>query len=126
MKTVVIGATTNPARYAWLAVELLHKKGITVVPIGIRQGKTAANYDIIHGLPEIEAVHTVTLYIGSDIQPEYYEYILQTLRPKRIIFNPGTENPDFYAKIKAAGYPIEIEVACTLVMLQVGSYFESV
>lgn len=122
MKTIVLGASTNPTRYAWRAVSLLHQNEIPLVPLGIRKGKTAENYDIVNGLPAIADVHTITLYISADIQPDYYDYILEELRPQRIIFNPGTENPEFYARIKAVDYPIEIEVACTLVMLQIGNF----
>jgi predicted CoA-binding protein len=122
MKTIVLGASPKPERYAYEAVVRLLSKGHEVIPIGIRQGKTAGDLDIINGMPLIENVHTVTLYISSDIQAEYYDYILNTIHPKRIIFNPGTENPELLKLIKERGLKIEVEVACTLVMLNLGLY----
>ena len=122
MKTIVLGASPNPERYAYEAVVRLLSKGHEVIPIGIRQGKTAGDLDIINGMPLVENVHTVTLYISSDIQAEYYDYILNTIHPKRIIFNPGTENPELLKLIKERGLKIEVEVACTLVMLNLGLY----
>lgn len=122
MKTIVLGASPNPNRYAYEAVRRLISAGHEPIPIGVRQGKTACNMDIINGKPEIKDVHTVTLYISPDIQSEYYNYILNTIRPKRIIFNPGTENPEFAKLAHDAGYPIEIEAACTLVMISLGQY----
>ena len=122
MKTIVLGASPNPERYAYEAVVRLLSKGHEVVPIGIRQGKTAGDLDIINGMPLIENVHTVTLYISPDVQAEYYDYILNTIQPKRIIFNPGTENAEFIKLIKLSGLNIEVEIACTLVMLNLGVF----
>ena len=122
MKTLVLGATTNPERYAYEAVRKLSAKGHEVVPVGIRQGRTAENLEIINGMPAIKGVHTVTLYVSPDVQEQYYQYILDVIKPQRIIFNPGTENPDFAVLIHGADYPIEIEVGCTLVMLSAGTY----
>ena len=122
MKTIVLGASPNPERYAYEAVVRLLSKGHEVIPIGIRHGKTAGDLDIINGMPLIENVHTVTLYISPDIQAEYYDYILNTIQPKRIIFNPGTENPELLKLIKERGLKIEVEIACTLVMLNLGLY----
>jgi predicted CoA-binding protein len=73
MKTIVLGASPNPERYAYEAVVRLLSKGHEVIPIGIRQGKTAGDLDIINDMPLVENVHTVTLYISSDIQAEYYD-----------------------------------------------------
>jgi predicted CoA-binding protein len=122
MKTIVLGASPNPERYAYEAVVRLLSKGHEVVPIGIRQGKTAGDLDIINGMPLIENVHTITLYISPDVQHEYYDYIMNTIQPKRIIFNPGTENPELLKLIKERGLKIEVEIACTLVMLNLGMY----
>ncbi|WP_257666840.1 CoA-binding protein [Parapedobacter tibetensis] len=117
-KTLIIGATTNPARYASLAAHRLVQSGHDIVNIGIRKGEVAdvaiqAAGDV---LPDI---HTITLYIGPQLQPQYYDYILQT-KPKRIIFNPGTENPELADLAKANG--IETLDACTLVLLGTGQY----
>lgn len=117
-KTVVVGATDNPARYAYRAVHKLKQYGHEVVPVGIRRGEVA-------GLPidterqDVANVDTVTLYVGPQNQPGWYDYILN-LKPKRIIFNPGTENPEL--EQKAAAQNIETLYHCTLVMLSVGEY----
>lgn len=117
-KTLVLGATTNPERYAYLAVQRLKQKGHEVVPIGVKEGKVSG-IEILHGQPAVPDVDTVTLYIGPQRQPEYYDYIL-SLQPKRIIFNPGTENAELVQLAEKQG--IETVEACTLVMLSIGAY----
>jgi len=117
-KTVVIGASENPGRYASIAINMLHKKGFDVVPVGLQKG-TIFGFSILINQPVIENVHTVTLYIRPEIQKTQYDYIL-SLQPKRIIFNPGTENREF--EKLAAEKGIETVVACTLVMLSTGEY----
>lgn len=117
-KTVVFGASPNPERYAYRAVHALLQKGHEVVPVGIKKGEVGG-LPILQGHPEIEDVDTVTLYIGEERQKEHYDYILG-LHPKRIIFNPGAENPELFALAREKG--IETEEACTLVMLSVGNY----
>jgi len=119
-KTVIIGATTNPARYAYLAAQMLHNHQIPFVPVGIRKGEVFGQEILdLRTLPTVEDVHTVTLYIGPQNQPPYYDYILG-LEPKRIIFNPGTENDDLLEMARKKG--IETEEGCTLVMLRVGLF----
>lgn len=118
-KTVVLGATTNPARTAFQAVHRLVAADQPVVPVGIRSGEVAG-LSIQNGMPLFTDVDTVTLYIGPDRQPPYYDYILHDLQPKRIIFNPGTENPELALQARQAG--IETLNACTLVMLATGQY----
>lgn len=117
-KTVVLGATPNSARYAYLATMRLAQHGHEVVPVGIREGEIEG-IKIAKGKPEEESVDTVTLYLGPARQPEYYDYIL-SLKPKRIIFNPGTENPELAHLAKERG--IETVEGCTLVMLSIGAY----
>lgn len=117
-KTLVLGATTNPARYAYLAVLRLAQKGHEVVPVGIRVGEIDGRA-ILQGRPEIPDVDTITLYLGPERQRDYYDYIL-SIQPKRIIFNPGTENPEFAQIAEKQG--IEIIEGCTLVMLSIGTY----
>ena len=117
-KTVVLGASTNESRYSNIVTERLVRQEIEVVPIGIRPGKIAG-VNIIQGTPKVEDVHTVSLYLNPTRQEEYYKYIL-SLNPKRIIFNPGTENPELWDMAKKKG--IECMEACTLVMLSTGSY----
>jgi predicted CoA-binding protein len=123
-KTVVLGATTNPARYAYRAVDQLLNHKIEVVPVGIRKGQTAGDLPILNGQPPIENVHTLTLYINREIQKQYYDYILQ-LKPKRAIFNPGTENTELYGILQEKAPDTHIEIACTLVLLSIGNYKEN-
>ena len=117
-KTLIIGATTNPARYAYLAAHRLVAAGHDIVNIGIKKGESAG-VDIQRAGAVIPDVDTVTLYVGPQRQPEYYDYILAT-RPKRIIFNPGTENPELEALAQQQG--IEAVRACTLVLLSTGQF----
>lgn len=119
-KTVVLGASPNPERYAHRAVRLLQQKGHEVVPIGIRSGNIDG-IDIQQGTPAISDVDTVTLYLSPNVQSEYYDYII-SLAPKRVIFNPGTENRDFYQYLHQHAPQIEQEIACTLVLLNIGNY----
>ncbi|MCB0760620.1 MAG: CoA-binding protein [Flavobacteriales bacterium] len=118
MKTVVIGASPNPSRYAFRATLALKDNGFEVVPVGRRSGmidELAIHTD----RPHIPEVHTVTLYVGPQNQGSWMDYIW-SLHPKRIIFNPGTENPNMEALAHSRG--IETVVGCTLVMLAVGTY----
>ena len=119
-KTVIIGATTNPSRYAYFAADRLTNAGHEIVPVGIKKGEVFGEEILdIRQSPEVKDVDTVTMYLGPQNQPEYYDYIVG-LNPKRIIFNPGTENPELVKKAQEAG--IETEYACTLVMLGSGVY----
>src|SRR3954471_24060938 len=117
-KTVVLGASANPSRYSNIAINRLSAYKHPVVAVGLREGKVGS-VDIVKGQPKEEDVHTITLYLNANNQKQYYDYIL-SLHPKRIIFNPGTENAEL-AKIAAAQgiQPLE---ACTLVMLSTGQY----
>lgn len=117
-KTVVIGASENADRYSNRAVRSLVQHNEPVVAVGLRAGKIG-DVEILTGFPVLEDVETVTLYVGPQNQPAWYEYIL-SLKPKRVIFNPGTENPEFEKLCAEAG--IETVEACTLVMLSVGNY----
>ncbi|MBZ0244951.1 MAG: CoA-binding protein [Cyclobacteriaceae bacterium] len=119
-KTVIVGATTNSGRYAYTAASMLKEEGHPIVPIGIKKGEVFGEKILdIYQKPAIGDVDTVTLYIGPQHQPEWYDYII-SLNPKRIIFNPGTENADFEKRAKEAG--IETEEACTLVLLRTNQY----
>ncbi|WP_192820893.1 CoA-binding protein [Rufibacter sp. LB8] len=117
-KTVVVGASDNPGRYSYKAVHQLKRSGHEVVPVGIKKGEVAG-LPIQYDKAMVEDVDTVTLYVGPQNQPSWYDYIL-SLKPKRIIFNPGTENYEF--EKKAQEQNIETLHACTLVMLSVGQY----
>lgn len=119
MKTLILGATPNPNRYAFIAANKLVQHGHEIVNVGIKQGEVAGA-EILNGLPEIADVDTVTLYVGTKNQEPYYEWLVETVKPRRIIFNPGTENAELAMHARAAG--IETEVACTLVMLASDQY----
>jgi uncharacterized protein len=115
-KTVIVGATDNRSRYAYLAANMLKEYDHEIVPLGIKSGSVAGHEILdIRKKPEIKDVDTITLYIGPPRQPEWYDYFL-SLNPKRIIFNPGTENPEF--EKLAADRGVEVLEACTLVMLR--------
>jgi len=116
--TLVFGASPSPSRYSYVAIERLVDAGIPTLAFGLRQGRVKG-VSIKNTLGEMEEVHTVTLYMRPSRQVPFYDAILK-LKPKRVIFNPGTENPEFYIFLQAAG--IEVVVACTLVMLSVGNY----
>ena len=118
-KTAILGATPNPSRYAYLATERLTEYNHPVVPLGIREGKIGENVIITDWPNEISGLDTLTMYVGPKRQPEYYDYILG-LNPKRVIFNPGTENAELYSLLDEKG--IAHEEACTLVLLGTDSY----
>jgi predicted CoA-binding protein len=117
-KTLVLGATPDTSRYANLASNRLVGRGHTIVNVGLKAGEVA-------GVPieKPETIHhdidTLTLYVGPQHQPELYNYILDT-HPKRIIFNPGTENGELRRMANEKG--IVTEYACTLVLLSIGDY----
>lgn len=117
-KTVVLGASDNPARYSYLALRKLQAYHHPIVAIGKKIGKVG-DVDIQTDHMPVEAVDTVTLYLNPHNQREYYDYILE-LKPNRIIFNPGTENEDLIKRAKENG--IEPVLGCTLVMLSTGMY----
>lgn len=117
-KTVVLGATENVGRYANQATRSLLRHGHEVELVGLRPG-TIEGHSIQTGQPELSDVDTVTLYVGTRNQATLYDYV-KALKPRRVIFNPGTENPEFEEELRQAGIePIE---ACTLVMLSIGNY----
>ena len=117
-KTLILGATPNEGRYAYLAANRLVRSGHSIVNVGLKAGEVA-------GVPieKPETIHndidTITLYVGSQNQEPLYDYIIST-NPKRIIFNPGTENSKLRKMANEKG--IETEYACTLVLLSIGQY----
>ena len=118
MKTLVIGASTKPERYAYKAIERLKAKGHPVIALGLRSGEVHG--ETIHTEKENwPAIDTVTLYVGPARQEHYIDYVCG-LKPRRVLFNPGTENPDFENRLKAEG--ILAERACTLVLLSTNQY----
>ncbi|AQG78249.1 CoA-binding protein [Spirosoma montaniterrae] len=117
-KTLVIGASERPDRYANQAAQRLLRHGHSIELIGLREG-TIYGKPIQTGLPHLTDIDTITMYVSARNQPGYYEYIKQ-LKPRRVIFNPGAENPPFAEELRQAN--IEPVEACTLVMLSVGTY----
>jgi len=116
--TLVIGASTDPARYANKAIKMLRSHGHAVVAVGRDQGSVGD----VAIRPEIPAdLHpdTVTLYVNPRIQKEYYDQIA-ALKPRRVIFNPGTENAEFETLVQKNG--IEPVEACTLVLLSTNQF----
>ena len=117
-KTLVLGASSNPSRYSYLAINSLQKKGHDVVAIGKRPGKVG-NIEIETQLHAVKDIDTVTLYLNANNQKEYYDYII-SLNPKRIVFNPGAENEELAVLSKQ--HNIQTMEACTLVLLSTGQY----
>jgi predicted CoA-binding protein len=117
-KTLVLGASENPSRYSNMAILKLRNHKHDVVAIGRRAGKVN---DVEIGTQPVKThdIDTVTLYLNPDHQKPYYDYIV-SLKPRRIIFNPGTENDELESIAAKAG--IDTLEACTLVMLGTGQY----
>lgn len=117
-KTLIIGASPDPSRYAYKAAHMLIGRGHQIVNIGIKKGEVAGiqieKPDAIY-----KDIDTITLYIGAAIQPQYYNYIVST-KPRRVIFNPGTENIELQTLLDENN--IEYTEACTLVLLSTGQY----
>lgn len=117
--TLILGASVKPERYAYKATIMLSEKGHEVFPVGLREGMIG-EHPILINKPLLENIDTVTLYVGAKNQPMYYDYIVNQINPNRIIFNPGTENEELISLAHEHG--IKTEIACTLVLLSVGSY----
>lgn len=117
-KTLVFGASLKPERISNMAVGRLVNKGQPVVAFGLREGEING-VTIDTDLIAYDNIHTITLYINSRRQPEYYDYLIG-LNPKRVIFNPGTENIEFYELLQERG--IAAEMSCTLVLLSTNQY----
>ena len=117
-KTLVLGATTKPERYAFKAVSMLVDKGHSVLALGQNAGEVAGVKIQTKAIP-LKNIDTVTLYLNPTRQRDYYNYIVEA-KPKRVIFNPGTENPELYQLLQLNG--IKVEVACTLVLLTTNQY----
>ncbi|WP_111669645.1 CoA-binding protein [Algoriphagus litoralis] len=119
-KTLIVGATTNQTRYAFTAAGMFADRELEFIPIGIKKGEVFGREILdLRAKPDLKDIHTITLYIGPSHQDEWMDYLI-SLNPKRIIFNPGTENPFFFTAAKAAG--IEVVPACNLVMLSTGQF----
>jgi predicted CoA-binding protein len=117
-KTLIIGASSNPERYSYLAAQKLLAHGFEIEMIG-KRSDVIFDRTIDTDKKEFEDIDTVTMYISDKFQPEYYDYII-SLNPRRVIFNPGTENPEFEKLL--IHNDIHVEEACTLVLLGSGQY----
>ena len=117
-KTLVLGASLKLDRYSNIALRKLVKYGHDTVAFGMKAGEVVG-VTIDKELQQYQDLDTVTLYLNPSRQKEYYNYIIG-LHPKRVIFNPGTENPELYALLKENN--IDFEVACTLVLLSTNQY----
>jgi predicted CoA-binding protein len=117
-KTLILGASTNPDRYSNIAAHRLVEHGHPIINVGVKLGEVAG---VAIELPELihDDIDTITLYLSPANQVPYYEYILKS-NPKRLIFNPGTENPELETLAEEHG--IETTEACTLVLLSTGQY----
>lgn len=116
--TLVLGASPKPVRYSHLAVRRLRDKGHAVVALGRRPGMIG-DVPILQEIPSGMSIDTVTMYMNAENQKPW-EHRLLELSPRRIIFNPGAENPQLAAAAESAG--VEVLEACTLVMLTTGQY----
>jgi hypothetical protein len=117
-KTLILGASTKPERYAYKAITSLVAHGHSVIAIGQNQGEVAGISIRTKNIP-LKNIDTVSLYLNPTRQSDYYNYILEA-KPKRVLFNPGTENPEFYQLLKSNN--IKVEEACTLVLLATNQY----
>lgn len=116
--TLVMGASLKPTRYSHIIIHRLREQGVPVIAYGLRRGRVA-DVEIQTDFENVSDVHTVTLYLNPARQQPFYDTIIG-LKPERVIFNPGTENPEFYSLLEREG--IEVEVACNLVMLATNQF----
>ena len=116
--TLVFGASLKPNRYSFLAVQRLRENGENTFAFGLKSG-FVGDVQIKTNLDELPKIDIVTLYLNPERQRGYYQDILG-LQPNKVIFNPGTENPEFYQLLKRN--TVKVEVACTLVLLATGQY----
>ena len=119
--TIVLGASENPDRYAYKAVDFLQSINQPVYPVGNKKGRVKG-LEILQKFNDpaiLDKIHTVSLYINPVIQKEWYNQIIE-LKPTRVIFNPGTENQEFEELLEENG--IHTEEACTLVLIRTGAY----
>ncbi len=116
--TLIVGATPNASRYAYIAAEMLTEYGHTIIPFGIKKGEVFG-HKILNVWPNQSEVDTITLYINPSLQQQYYDQIF-ALKTNRIIFNPGTENQELKSRAEALG--IITQYACTSVLLRTNQY----
>lgn len=117
-KTLVLGASAKPDRYAYKAITMLVEKGHSVLAIGQNTGEVAGIKIRTKAIP-LANIDTISLYLNPARQRDYYNYIVEA-KPKRVLFNPGTENPELYQLLQLNS--IKVEIACTLVLLSTNQY----
>jgi uncharacterized protein len=117
-KTLVLGASPNPARYSFLAINKLREHDHPVIAVG-KKNSVVAGVPVQSEIAPIPDLDTVTMYLNTENQKNYYDYILSQ-HPRRVIFNPGAENPEFEKLLADNG--IKVLEACTLVLLGTGQY----
>jgi hypothetical protein len=117
-KTIVLGTSLNSWRYSHKAVLSLRSSGYQVIAIGNKSG-FVGDVEIRTLLEQHTDIHTITIYLSAQNQIAYYDYII-SLHPERVIFNPGAENAEFEKIAEENG--IQVENACTLVLLAIGSF----
>lgn len=117
-KTLVFGASLNPDRYSNIAMHRLIAHGHEVEAFGLRAGDIKG-VKIDTQLKPYNAIDTITMYMNYTRQEPFFDYLI-SLAPDRVIFNPGTENPDFFKRLREAN--IKFEMACTLVLLSTNQY----
>ncbi len=118
MKVLLIGASDKPERYSYKAINMLTNHNHSVTAVSIKKG-SVAGIEFVKDIPKNEEFDTVTLYINPKLQEQYYQEVID-LKPRRVIFNPGTENEEFQSLLKENN--IEPVEACTLVMLTIGTF----
>jgi predicted CoA-binding protein len=118
-KTLVLGASPKEDRYSNRAVKMLTDHGHPVIAVGLREGFIDETPIILASQVSATDIDTISLYVGPNNQPEYYDFLLN-LSPKRILFNPGTENEELMDLARKRN--IEVEEACTLVLLSTNAY----
>jgi predicted CoA-binding protein len=116
--TLVVGASENPDRYSNMAIRRLVEHNVPVYALGLKPGNVAG-VELVTGFPELKGIDTITLYVGPQRLAPMHDYLLR-LKPRRVIFNPGTEDAEFASKLKSSG--VEVTEACTLVLLSTGQY----
>lgn len=122
MLHLIFGASKNVNRASYQAAKSMHEAGLDWVPMGIQNGNLFGKEILsLPRKPMLKNVHTITLYLSPDKQSQYYDYITQ-LNPKRVIFNPGSENPELIRLLRSEG--IEPTLACTLVLLSINQYLD--
>jgi len=117
-RTLVLGASTNPNRYSNIAIRRLIDKEIEVVALGKRKGKVF-NVIVDDEKKDYKNIDTVTIYLNPSNQVAYYKYII-SLNPRRVIFNQGAESVEFIELLRVSN--INVEIACTLVLLSTNQY----